>query len=235
MPEENKLTEEQLVKLENAILDLNPCDDSNWTKDGLPKLDVVSAAFGGNVTRAQAEEAAENYNRQEAYSEHDVPVDEQATSIDAFPQDEGDTGTTQDESNEPPEDQQAPNPGKNDPTQAPIPGVINVEQPEIYIETDEERLKRIAQEQEIIAKAEKRVEAAQAKVNGAKEELIKAQVGFEVAVQGAEQPMVQVSLADANASFFTIRDAETEGGQLSALDRGFGEIGEIKPKRPNRV
>lgn len=229
MSENKTLTEEQAAVLEDVILNLDPRDSTNWTKDGLPKIDAISAVFGSAVTRAMIEQVVDTYNREEAFGEHEVLEEEKQAILSEVTETAETTKTPDAELSE---DLAAPNPGKNDPIQAPIPGVSQTAiEPEV-VETSEEKAKRFEAEQKVVAEAEKAVEKAQAEVNATKEKLLVAQANFEKAIHVAEKPIAEVSLAEANASFFAVRDIEAREGTLSVLDRGFGGLGEVKPKRP---
>jgi hypothetical protein len=52
------------MKLQRAVLSLDPKDDSHWTKDGKPAITAVATAYGaGNVTRGDVEAAAPGFVR----------------------------------------------------------------------------------------------------------------------------------------------------------------------------
>lgn len=55
------------VKLQKAVMGLDPADDAHWTKDGKPTITAVTAAYGAtDVTRADVEAVAPGFNREKA-------------------------------------------------------------------------------------------------------------------------------------------------------------------------
>lgn len=53
-------TERQII---TGLASLDPKVDGHWTKDGLPKIDVVAGLVGGKLTRKQITEAAPSFSR----------------------------------------------------------------------------------------------------------------------------------------------------------------------------
>lgn len=51
------------MEITAALATLDPLDDSHWTTDGAPRLDVVSARVGGTVTRQQVRAVAPEFSR----------------------------------------------------------------------------------------------------------------------------------------------------------------------------
>lgn len=49
-----------------AVTQLDHANDEHWTKTGEPAVDAVKAIVGGNVTRADIEAAAPDFNREAA-------------------------------------------------------------------------------------------------------------------------------------------------------------------------
>lgn len=68
-------------KLKEVLLALDKSEESNWTKDGLPLLDVVTKAFGSSVSRLMINEALPGFNREYVDSPEDAEeiAEEQAS------------------------------------------------------------------------------------------------------------------------------------------------------------
>lgn len=67
-------------KIQEALAQIDPLDDDQWTTDGAPKVDTVEELLGESVTRKEIVEAAPDFNREKA-GEESVNDDEDNTEI----------------------------------------------------------------------------------------------------------------------------------------------------------
>lgn len=63
-------------KIKEALTKLDPSDDSHWTTEGLPRLDVVEGLAGGSISRKAITNAAPEFTRGFAQSLRDHASDE---------------------------------------------------------------------------------------------------------------------------------------------------------------
>lgn len=56
-------------EIKDALLTLDIDDDSHWTSDGLPRLDVMKELVGNDVTRADIVKVAKDFHRKNAIIE----------------------------------------------------------------------------------------------------------------------------------------------------------------------
>lgn len=90
----------------SALSALDLGDDEHWTKDGLPKTDVVSEAVGETVTRAQITEAAPLFTRENSVLEV-APVEDSNIDPGTDPENQGD-GDDDDDDDDDEGDDEAP-------------------------------------------------------------------------------------------------------------------------------
>lgn len=55
-----------MTDVQRVLLDLDRADDSQWTEDGLPRLDVVKKKLGRSITREELTDAAPTFRREDA-------------------------------------------------------------------------------------------------------------------------------------------------------------------------
>lgn len=191
-----------IKKLRDAILNISPEDNDGWTESGLPRLDVLSKAIGETVSRTSAERAEPDYNRDEAYIEHDVPPPSVVG---------GDI----------------PSDGLNNTSKIAIDDGMPLQETEKKraerLESENENMElaeiRLNESATALNIAQEEFNAAQLEFNSVIESVEK-------------KNRHETSLADANANYFAARDAEMEAGKLSVLDSNFGGLGQVPKKRP---
>lgn len=74
------------MDLLDALKKLNPEDNNDWTDEGLPRLDVVNALYGRNVTRAELKKAAPGFSR---HNFHVIPAKDSLEVLEPGPEVEG--------------------------------------------------------------------------------------------------------------------------------------------------
>ena len=80
----NKKVEDKV--LQDTIFGLSPLEDLNWNKGGQLNLKTLSSILDVNVTRAMTDSVAKDYDRVEAYEEHEIALPEEAKEVEEVEQ-----------------------------------------------------------------------------------------------------------------------------------------------------